>query len=78
MAFRCEITGKGPQSGNTISHSHRATKRRFLPNLQKIKVVINGEVKRIKVSTAAIKSGLITKAPSRAAYRRKIAAANPA
>lgn len=65
MAFRCAITGKGPRSGNTVSHSHRATKRRFMPNLQKIKVVVNGQVKRLKVSTHAIKAGWVTKAPKR-------------
>lgn len=65
MAFRCAITGKGPHAGNTISHSHRATKRRFMPNLQKIKVVVNGKVQRLKVSTHAIKSGMVVKAVKR-------------
>jgi len=65
MAFRCAITGKGPHAGNTISHSHKATKRRFLPNLQKVKVLVNGKVQTLKVSTHAIKSGLIVKAPKR-------------
>jgi large subunit ribosomal protein L28 len=65
MAFRCAITGKSPHAGNSISHSHKATKRRFMPNLQKIKVVIKGKVQTLKVSTHAIKSGLITKAVKR-------------
>ncbi|EXF25406.1 MULTISPECIES: 50S ribosomal protein L28 [Nesterenkonia] len=35
MAARCQVTGVGPQFGNSISHSHRRTKRRFDPNIQK-------------------------------------------
>lgn len=35
MSRRCEITGKGPQSGHKVSHANNKTKRRFLPNLQK-------------------------------------------
>lgn len=35
MAARCQVTGVGPQFGNQISHSHRRTKRRFDPNIQK-------------------------------------------
>jgi len=65
MSFRCAITGKGPSAGNTVSHSHRATRRRFMPNLQKVKLVINGKVQSVKVSTHAIKSGLVTKAVKR-------------
>lgn len=37
MSRRCEISGKGPLSGNNVSHSNKKTKRRFLPNLQKKK-----------------------------------------
>ncbi len=36
MARRCELTGKGVQSGNNVSHSNRKTRRRFLPNLQQV------------------------------------------
>lgn len=36
MARRCELTGKGVQSGNNVSHSNRKTRRRFLPNMQDI------------------------------------------
>jgi large subunit ribosomal protein L28 len=34
MSRICQVTGKGPQSGNNVSHSNRRTRRRFLPNLQ--------------------------------------------
>ena len=78
MARFCELTGKGPIKGSHIWRSGKAkkkggigthvtaiTKRRFLPNLQRVKAVINGEVRYVRVSASAIKKGLITKAPKR-------------
>ena len=41
------------------------TKRRFLPNLQRVKAIVNGEVRYLRVSTRALKQGLVTKAPKR-------------
>lgn len=62
MAKKCEICGKGPLVGNHVSHAHNLTKRRWLPNLQKIRVVTdNGTVKRMKVCTSCIRSGKVTK-----------------
>jgi large subunit ribosomal protein L28 len=63
MAKICEICGKKPLVGNNISHAHNVTKRRFNPNLQKVRAVYNGRVKRIMVCTNCIKSGHIVKAP---------------
>ena len=63
MAKMCEICGKKPLVGNNISHAHNVTKRRFNPNLQKVRAVYNGRVKRIMVCTNCIKSGHIIKAP---------------
>jgi len=78
MARICELTGKGPMKGSIIwrsgkskksggigTHITAITKRRFLPNLQRVKAVINGEVRYVRVSTSAIKKGLVTKAPKR-------------
>lgn len=62
MAKVCEICGKKPVTGHNISHSHKLTKRRWLPNLQKIKVNINGETKRMRVCTRCIREGKIQKA----------------
>jgi len=42
---KCDICGKGPQFGNKISHSHKITKRKWLPNIQKVKVSIDNTVK---------------------------------
>lgn len=58
---KCEICGKGPAVGNNVSHAHNVTKRRFLPNLQKVHVIINGTRKRIRVCTSCIRSGKIEK-----------------
>ncbi len=62
MAKVCDICGKKPVSGNNVSHSHKLTKRRWLPNLQKIRVKVDGEVKRLRVCTSCIRSGKIEKA----------------
>ncbi|MCP2520758.1 50S ribosomal protein L28 [Candidatus Aminicenantes bacterium AC-335-A11] len=62
MANRCEICGKGPMFGHNISHSHRVTKRRWYPNLQRVKANMNGTVRRIWVCTKCLKSGKIVKA----------------
>ena len=59
MSRKCQITGRGPRVGNNVSHAHNVNKRRFLINLQKVRVVIDGKVQHIRVSTKAIKSGLI-------------------
>lgn len=63
MARMCEICGKKPQVGNNISHAHNVTKRRFNPNLQRVKTLNNGRRKKILVCTACIKAGYVTKAP---------------
>ncbi len=62
MAKRCDICGKGPMVGNNVSHAHNTTKRRWLPNLKKIRAKIDGQVKRILVCTQCIKSGRVVKA----------------
>jgi len=61
MSRRCDLCGKGPRTGNNVSHAHNKTKRRWLPNLQSIRTVINGSVKKIKVCTKCIKKGKIEK-----------------
>jgi len=62
MSKVCEICGKRPQTGNNVSHAHNKTKRRFMPNLKKVRAQLDsGEVKRIKVCTRCIRSGAVTK-----------------
>src|SRR5437773_9389253 len=78
MARICELTGKRPIKGSIIwrsgkpkkqggigTHITAITKRRFMPNLQRVKAVINGEVRYVRVAASAIKKGLIVKAPKR-------------
>ena len=63
MSKICEICGKKPLTGNNVSHAHNVTKRRFNPNLQRVRAVLNGRTKKIKVCTSCIKSGSVIKAP---------------
>ena len=57
MAFKCGICTKGPVSGFSYSHSNRASKRVFRPNLQKQKVVLAGRARTAYVCTDCIRSG---------------------
>lgn len=63
MSKMCEICGKKPMVGNHVSHAHNLNKRRFNPNLQKVRALRDGTVKKITVCTNCIKSGLVVKAP---------------
>lgn len=63
MSKMCEMCGKKPMVGSNVSHAHNVNKRRFNPNLQRVRTIRNGQVKRILVCTACIKSGHIVKAP---------------
>jgi large subunit ribosomal protein L28 len=78
MARICELTGTGPIKGSIIWRSGKAkkkggigthitaiTKRRFMPNLQRVKALIDGEVRYVRVTAKALKKGLVTKAPKR-------------
>lgn len=62
MAKRCEICGKGPMSGNNVSHAHNTTRRRFLPNLQHVHAVIKGCKQRIRVCSQCLRAGKVQKA----------------
>ena len=61
MSWRCEICGKRPSVGNNVSHANNRTKRRWLPNVQKVRAVVNGQVKRIRVCTKCLKAGKVVK-----------------
>ncbi len=61
MSKVCEICGKRPMAGNNVSHAHNKTKRRFLPNLQKIRVQTSDGVKRMRVCASCIQANKIEK-----------------
>lgn len=61
MARRCAVCGKEPRTGNTVSHSHHKTKRRFNPNLQRVRALIDGSPRRVMVCTACLKAGKVTR-----------------
>jgi len=62
MAYKCKICGKGPKSGRSYSHSNKSSLRKFRPNLQKQKIILDGKVTTCYVCTTCIKSNRIVKA----------------
>jgi large subunit ribosomal protein L28 len=87
MSKICELTGKRPIKGSRIWRSGKSkksggigmhvtaiTKRRFLPNLKRVKAVIDGEVRYIRVTAKAIKKGLVTK-PMKRTWKKDAAPA---
>jgi large subunit ribosomal protein L28 len=82
MSRTCYFTGKRTSAGRSISRRGKAkylggvgrkvtglTKRKFKPNIQRVRAVVNGKVCRIKVSAKAMRMGLVTKPPKRSAVR---------
>jgi large subunit ribosomal protein L28 len=78
----CYFTGKKTSFGNQVTHRGKAkylggvgtkvtgvTSRKFKPNIQKVRAVVDGQVVRIKVSAKAIRNGMVTK-PVRRKYAR--------
>lgn len=63
MPSVCDICGKTPGFGNTISHSHRRTRRRFNPNVQKIRIMAGGVPKNAAVCTKCLKANKVVRAP---------------
>ncbi|MGC8460758.1 MAG: 50S ribosomal protein L28 [Candidatus Dormibacteria bacterium] len=56
MAQRCDVCGKGPMTGNNVSHSKRRTRRRFMPNLHPTHVLVNGRLLRVTACTRCIRT----------------------
>ena len=65
MAKQCEICGKGTVFGRNVSHAHNVTSRTWEPNLQRVRALIDGGVRRVRVCTRCLRSGKIVKAPVR-------------
>jgi large subunit ribosomal protein L28 len=62
MSKRCDVCGKGPQFGNRVSHANNRTRRRFEPNLQAVRALVEGRAQRIRVCTRCLKGGKVVKA----------------
>ena len=58
MSRVCELTGKGPMSGNNVSHANNKTRRRFLPNLNEVSLMSEslGRTYQLRISAAALRS----------------------
>ncbi|AVD70210.1 50S ribosomal protein L28 [Desulfobulbus oralis] len=62
MSRVCAICGKAPVSGNNVSHAHNKTRRRWMPNLQRVRALSeNGGTVHVDVCTRCIRSGAIVK-----------------
>ena len=62
MALKCEFCGKAPHFGNVISHANNTRRRRWNPNLKRVRAVVAGVRKQVRVCTACIRLGRVTKA----------------
>jgi large subunit ribosomal protein L28 len=56
MVQVCDICGKGPVTGNNVSHANNKTRRRFMPNLQKKRITVGGTSKKLKVCTRCLRT----------------------
>ena len=61
MSKVCEICGKHPVAGRSVSHSHRVTLRKFRPNIQRVYVVVDGHRRKMNVCTTCLKSGKVAR-----------------
>ena len=61
MAQVCQFCGRRPSSGNHVSHANNKTKRRFSPNLQRVRALVDGSPRRVRVCTRCIRPGKVTK-----------------
>ncbi len=53
---KCDICGKGPQFGHNVSHSKKATKRQFKPNVQRMLVEMSGQMRRMHLCTRCLRT----------------------
>jgi len=62
MARVCTTCGKRPATGNNVSHANNETRRRWYPNLQTVRVLVEGAPRRVRVCTRCLRSGKVRKA----------------
>jgi large subunit ribosomal protein L28 len=64
VAFACAICKKGIGRGNKISHAHNVSRRTWKPNLQRVRAVVDGRTKHLRVCTRCLRSNFVQKAPA--------------
>ena len=64
MAFACDICKKGIGRGHKISHAHNVSRRVWKPNLQRVRAVVEGRTKHLRVCTRCLRSNRVQKAPA--------------
>ena len=62
MGKFCEVCAKGTMSGHNVSHSNRKSNRIWAPNVQRVRVVVDGTAKRMNVCTRCLRSGYVQRA----------------
>lgn len=62
MANFCYVCNKGPATGNRVSNANNRTKRRFMPNLQRVRILEDGRTVRVRICTRCLKAGKVQKA----------------
>lgn len=62
MAKECFVCGKGRTSGNNVSHALNRTRRTWSPNLRRVKAIVNGSPKRIRVCARCLRAGKVERA----------------
>lgn len=65
MARQCDICNKKTVFGSKVSHAHNVTNRSWQPNLQKVRALVEGSVRNLRVCTRCLRSGRVVKAPAR-------------
>ena len=62
MSRKCSVCGKGISTGIKLSHSHIRTKRTWVPNLQRVKAIVDGTPRKVLVCTRCLRSGKVQRA----------------
>jgi large subunit ribosomal protein L28 len=62
MAHRCEVCGKGPSYGNVVSHANNTRRRRWNVNLRRVRAIVSGVRRHVRVCTTCLRSGRVRKA----------------
>ncbi len=74
MSKQCAVCGKATVTGRQLSHAHNVTARTFEPNLRRVKALIDGAVRTVRVCARCLRSGKIRRPPSRKAAIAALAA----